>query len=92
MRALLRWHTGLDGRGDCCQRGRVYKRERERGSWEDESTTKMAYWPRRGEDYCQGGRVHKRGERRGAGRMRAVLRWHTGLDGRGDCCQRGKGI
>ena len=30
MRALLRWHTGLDGRGDCCQRGRVYKRgERE---------------------------------------------------------------
>ena len=45
MRALLRWHTGLDGRGDCCQRGRVYKRERERGSLEDESATKMAYWP-----------------------------------------------
>ena len=45
MRALLRWHTGLDRRGDYCQGGRVYKRERERGSLEDESATKMAYWP-----------------------------------------------
>ena len=32
MRALLRWHTGLDGRGDDCQGGRVHKRGERRGA------------------------------------------------------------